>query len=89
MPNRLPTHLNPRRRPFSNVYIANEPRANQDDPDEQPFLNFLFDGPVSLDVNVKLSPLAAMIIIMFIVVLIVAIITIYRTFNTMYILNKM
>ena len=60
-------------------------RANND----QPFLNFFFDDPVSFDVNVKLSPLAAMIIIMFIVVLIVAIITIYRTFNIMYVLNKM
>ena len=61
MPNRIP-HLNPRRRPFSNVYRTNESRANQDLDDKQPFLNFLFDDPVSLDVNVKLSPLAAMII---------------------------
>lgn len=55
----------------------------------QPFLNFLFDDPVSLDVNVKLSPLAAMIIIMFIIVLITAMITIYKTFNTMYLVNNL
>lgn len=79
MPTRLPT--------IPRQYMTQRWRS-QDDP-KQPFLNFLFDDPVSLDVNVKLSPLAAMIIIMFIVVLIVAIITIYRTFNTMYVMNKM
>ena len=55
----------------------------------EPFFSFIFDEPMSVDVSVKLSPLAAIIIIMFILVIIIAIITVYRTFNTMYILNKM
>lgn len=81
----MPTHL-----PTIPRQYTTQRWRSQDDPDpKQPFFNFLFDGPVSVDVKVKLSPLAATIIIMFIVVLIVAIITIYKTFNSMCVLNKM